>query len=131
MVPRAFIVGLSGATLSAEERSFLRDARPWGLILFKRNVETPAQVKALTASFREAVAVDAPVLIDQEGGRVQRLGPPHWPAYPSGAVYGHLYDRDREAGLRAARLGARLIAADLSSLGIDVDCLPVADVPME
>src|SRR5882757_7206938 len=128
MMPRAFITGLAGATLTAEERSFLRDARPWGLILFKRNVETPAQVGALTAAFRDAVGADAPVLVDQEGGRVQRLGPPHWAVYPSAATYGRLYDRDREAGLSAARLGARLIAADLLALGIDVDCLPVADV---
>jgi beta-N-acetylhexosaminidase len=69
------------------------------------------------------------VLIDQEGGRVQRLAPPHWPAYPAGEVYGRLYDRDRASGLAAARLGARLIAADLEALGIDVDCLPLADVP--
>src|SRR5882724_457733 len=109
MMARAFITGLTGATLTAEERSFLRDAQPWGLILFNRNVETPAQVKALTAAFREAVGADAPVLIDQEGGRVQRLGPPHWAAYPSGSDYGRIYDRDREAGLNAARLGARLI----------------------
>ena len=72
----------------------------------------------------------APVLIDQEGGRVQRLGPPHWPAYPPGAAYGRIYDRDRAAGLAAARLGARLIAADLTELGINVDCLPLADVPV-
>jgi beta-N-acetylhexosaminidase len=130
MMPRAFITGLTGATLTAEERSFLRDARPWGLILFKRNVETPAQLSALTAAFRDAVGADAPVLVDQEGGRVQRLGPPHWAVYPSAATYGRLYDRDREAGLSAARLGARLIAADLLALGIDVDCLPVADVPV-
>jgi beta-N-acetylhexosaminidase len=130
MMSRAFITGLTGATLTAEERSFLREARPWGLILFARNVETPAQVNALTAAFREAVGADAPVLIDQEGGRVQRLGPPHWPVYPSGSIYGRLYDRNHDAGLRAVRLGARLIATDLLSLGIDVDCLPVADVPV-
>ena len=80
---------------------------------------------------REAVGrADAPVLVDQEGGRVQRLGPPHWPNYPPGAPYGALYDRDRDAGLAAARLGARLIAHDLRALGIDVDCLPLADVPV-
>jgi beta-N-acetylhexosaminidase len=107
----------------------VREARPWGLILFKRNVETADQVAALTASFRDAVGTDAPVLVDQEGGRVQRLGPPHWPSYPAAAVYGRLYERDRAAALDAARLGARLIADDLHQLGIDVDCLPVADVP--
>ncbi|MBV9261771.1 MAG: glycoside hydrolase family 3 protein, partial [Pseudolabrys sp.] len=70
-----------------------------------------------------------PILVDQEGGRVQRLGPPHWPAYPPGAIFGELYDRDRPAGIALARLGARLIASDLRPLGIDVDCLPLADVP--
>ena len=127
---RAFITGVSGTTLTANERAFLREAQPWGLILFTRNVETPAQVAALTASFRDVVGADAPVLVDQEGGRVQRLGPPHWPGYPAGAVYGRLYERDRAGALRAAHLGARLIAADLRPLGIDVDCLPLADVPV-
>jgi len=130
MAARAFITGLAGATLARDERAFLREARPWGLILFKRNISDPAQVNDLVASFREAVGRTAPVLIDQEGGRVQRLGPPHWPVYPPGSAYGRIYDRDAEAGLAAARLGARLIAADLFALGIDVDCLPLADVPV-
>jgi beta-N-acetylhexosaminidase len=77
-----------------------------------------------------AGAVDAPVLIDQEGGRVQRLGPPHWPAYPPGAAFGRLYDIDPTLGLAAARLSARLIADDLLPLGVTVDCLPLADVPI-
>jgi beta-N-acetylhexosaminidase len=128
---RAFIAGLSGVALTADERAFLRDAAPWGLILFKRNIDTPAQVRALTHDFRDAVGrTEAPILIDQEGGRVQRLKPPQWPAYPPGAAYGLLYDRDPAQGLAAARLGARLIAADLAALGIDVDCLPLADVPV-
>src|ERR1044071_8690015 len=130
MATRACIVGVSGTVLADAERAFLRDAQPWGLILFKRNVETPAQVAALTASFREAVGRDAPVLIDQEGGRVQRLGPPHWPAYPPGAVFGSLYDVEPKLGLKAARLSTRLIAADLAELGVPVDCLPLADVPV-
>jgi beta-N-acetylhexosaminidase len=129
MSARAFITGLSGPQLTPDERSFFREADPWGLILFKRNVQDIPQVSALVDSFREAVGRKAPVLIDQEGGRVQRLGPPHWPVYPAGAFYGDLYDRDQDAGLHAAWLGARLIAADLNALGIDVDCLPVADVP--
>jgi beta-N-acetylhexosaminidase len=129
-MPRAFITGLSGTALTPEERSFLRQADPWGLILFKRNVETPDQLHALIADFREAIGrVEAPVLVDQEGGRVQRLGPPHWPIYPAGAVYGRIFDLNREQALEAARLGGRLIAADLAPLGIDVDCLPLADVP--
>jgi beta-N-acetylhexosaminidase len=127
----AFITGLSGLTLAQSERAFLRDASPWGLILFRRNVEAPDQVKRLVAEFRSAVGRDdAPVLIDQEGGRVQRLQPPQWRAYPPGAAYAELYERDAATGLAAARLGARLIAADLAALGISVDCLPLADVPV-
>jgi beta-N-acetylhexosaminidase len=130
MSARAFITGLSGTTLTPEERAFLREADPWGLILFKRNIDTPAQVARLTASLREALGRQAPILVDQEGGRVQRLGPPRWPAYPPGAAYGHLYQRDAAAGCKAANLGARLIGADLAAVGIDVDCLPIADVPV-
>ena len=131
MPSRAFITGASGPELTASERDFLRAERPWGFILFKRNVENPAQVTRLVAELRETVGEpDAPVLIDQEGGRVQRLGPPHWPAYPPGAVFGSLYDRDPALGLKAARLSNRLIAADLAELGITVDCLPLADVPV-
>src|SRR4030088_2915386 len=127
MMPRAFITGLTGATLTAEERSFLRDVRPWGLILFKRNVETPAQVSVLTGAFRDAVGADAPVLVDQEGGRVQRLGPPHWAVYPSGASYLSALG-DVEAAGKLVRLTAQLIANDLLAVGINVDCLPVFDV---
>ena len=116
--------------MTAQERAFLREARPWGLILFKRNIDNRKQVSELIAESRFVLGRQAPVLIDQEGGRVQRLGPPHWPAYPPGAVYGQIHDRDPAAGLAAARLGARLIAADLSEIGIDVDCLPLADVPV-
>jgi len=131
MSTRAFITGVSGTELTAAEREFIRDQRPWGFILFKRNVATPAQVAALVAELRAvAEAPDAPILIDQEGGRVQRLGPPHWPAYPPGAVFSTLYDTDSALGLTAARLSARLIAADLADLGITVDCLPLADVPV-
>jgi beta-N-acetylhexosaminidase len=131
MSTRAFITGVSGTELTAVEREFIRDQRPWGFILFKRNVASPAQVAALVAELRSSAgAPDAPVLIDQEGGRVQRLGPPHWPVYPPGATYGALYDHDPAAGLAAARLGARLIAQDLQPLGINVDCLPLADVPV-
>jgi beta-N-acetylhexosaminidase len=131
MPSRAFITGVSGPELTASERDFLRAERPWGFILFKRNVDSPAQVTRLAAELRETVGKpDAPVLIDQEGGRVQRLGPPHWPAYPPGAVFGSLYDRDPALGLKAARLSNRLIAADLAELGITVDCLPLADVPV-
>jgi beta-N-acetylhexosaminidase len=130
MAARAFITGLAGLALAADERAFLREAQPWGLIVFKRNISTPQQVSELIQSFRDAVGWHAPVLVDQEGGRVQRLGPPHWPAYPPGARYGALYDREPASGLAAARLAGHLIAADLMALGIDVDCLPIADVPV-
>jgi beta-N-acetylhexosaminidase len=132
MSKRAFITGISGLELSAAEREFIRTEQPWGFILFKRNIETSAQVALLVRELR-AVANDAeaPVLIDQEGGRVQRLGPPNWPVYPAGAVFGALYDVDPTLGLTAARLSARLIADDLTGLGVTVDCLPLADVPVE
>jgi beta-N-acetylhexosaminidase len=98
--------------------------------LFKRNIVDPSQLKELIEQFRTIRGDDAPVLIDQEGGRVQRMGPPHWPAYPAGAVYGELYRLDPARGLRAAWLGARLMAADLAAVGITIDCLPLADVPV-
>src|SRR5476651_833620 len=131
MAARAFITGLAGLTLTAAERAFVREAQPWGLIIFKRNISNPAQVTELTKSFRDAVGRDAPVLVDQEGGRVQRLGPPHWSVYPPGARYGELYDREQSIGLACSRLAGHLIAADLINVGIDVDCLPIADVPVE
>jgi beta-N-acetylhexosaminidase len=131
MSTRAFITGVSGLELSAEEREFIRSERPWGFILFKRNIETPAQAARLVRELRDAVGESgAPVLIDQEGGRVQRFGPPHWPVYPAGAVFGTLYDIDPALGLTAARLSSRLIAADLLETGVTVDCLPLADVPV-
>ena len=99
-MPKALIIDVAGLSLTPQERTFLREADPWGFILFKRNVGTPDRLRALIDSMREAVGrADAPVLIDQEGGRVQRLGPPHWPAYPAGAAYGRIYDRDPAAGV--------------------------------
>jgi beta-N-acetylhexosaminidase len=130
MTARAFISGMAGTAIDPDEAGFIREARPWGLILFKRNVENPVQVKALTDHFRDLVGWNAPVLVDQEGGRVQRLGPPHWPVYPPGATYAALYETDPASGLEAARLGGRLLAEDLVAVGIDVDCVPVADVPV-
>src|SRR6186713_1613181 len=131
MSTRAFITGVSGTVLTAAEREFIRGTRPWGFILFKRNVEAPDQVSALVDELRNCLGeAEAPVLIDQEGGRVARLAPPHWPVYPPGAVFGALYDLDKTLGLQAARISARLIAADLIDLGITVDCLPLADVPV-
>jgi beta-N-acetylhexosaminidase len=128
---RAFICGLKGQALTAEERSFLRDAQPWGVILFKRNVESPQQVRALVSQLRDALgSAEAPVLVDQEGGRVQRLGPPHWRAYPAAAVF-ESAGVDPAARERLAWLGARLIAHDLREAGITVDCMPVLDAPVE
>ena len=100
MASRAFICGLQGTELSGDERAFLQDARPWGVILFKRNIDNPIQIRRLCAAAREALGrEDAPVLIDQEGGRVQRIGPPHLRAYPAGAVYGRLYAMDPLLGV--------------------------------
>ncbi len=128
---KAFITGLAGLTLTEDERAFLKAERPFGLILFRRNVEAPDQIRALVAEARMAAGdPDLPVLIDQEGGRVQRLGPPRWRRYPPGRHFGTLYAADPDTGLEAARLGARLIADDLRALGITVDCLPVLDVPV-
>jgi beta-N-acetylhexosaminidase len=127
---KAFITGVAGTELGTEERAFVASERPWGFILFKRNVETPAQIAALTKQLREALGEpEAPVFIDQEGGRVQRLGPPNWSSYPAGAIFGQLYDIAPEIGMTAARLSARLIADDLLRIGVTVDCLPLADVP--
>nr|WP_319387371.1 beta-N-acetylhexosaminidase [uncultured Roseibium sp.] len=126
---KAFVSGCAGVTLTRDEIAFFREADPWGLILFARNVETRDQLRALTSAFREAVdRQDAPVLVDQEGGRVQRLKAPNWPKYPAPKLYGDLYRKDAETGLRAAWLGARLIASDLFEVGITIDCLPCLDV---
>src|SRR5919197_548260 len=129
---KAVILGCAGKARSADERAFYRDERPWGFILFARNIGEPSEIADLVASLRDSVGrPDAPVFIDQEGGRVQRMRPPTAPNYPSGAALGALYRADREAGLRAAWLTARLHAFDLARFGIDVDCLPVLDVPIE
>ncbi|MDQ8728814.1 beta-N-acetylhexosaminidase [Bradyrhizobium sp. LHD-71] len=128
---KAFICGVGGLALTEAERGFLHAEQPWGFILFKRNVSNRAQVIELVSELRSSVGrPDAPVLIDQEGGRVQRLGPPEWPTYPCGDVFSRLYDESAELGLRAAYLTARLIAEDLAELGVTVDCLPLADVPV-
>jgi len=127
---RAFITGLAGLKLLDEEREFLREHQPFGLILFKRNIEDKAQVTELVAEALRELAPEALVLVDQEGGRVQRFGPPNWPAYPPGAVFGKIYDRDPKLGMAAAWLGARLMASDLLPMGINTDCIPLADVPV-
>ena len=128
----AFISGCAGLALTPAEQSFFGRTNPFGLILFKRNCETPAQLKALTDSFRAAVGRrNAPVFVDQEGGRVQRLGPPleAWRKYPAARAYGEVYGRCRLTGLRAARNVGRLMAEDLIEAGITANCVPVLDVP--
>ena len=127
--PKAIIFGCAGPRLGADERAFFRDADPLGFILFRRNIENPNQVRDLVGELRESVGrSDAPVLIDQEGGRVARLGAPHWPVLPPARAIGLLAERDREAGLRAARTAARCIGGMLGPLGIDVACAPVVDL---
>ncbi|MEO1317591.1 MAG: beta-N-acetylhexosaminidase [Pseudomonadota bacterium] len=125
--PAAFITGLAGLQLSADERRFLAEAQPWGLILFARNVETPRQVAALVDDARSALGREAPVLIDQEGGRVARLRPPHWLGWPP--VRETVDTLPLEEAARALRLRFSIIAAELRALGIDVDCMPLLDVP--
>ncbi|TAN51660.1 MAG: beta-N-acetylhexosaminidase [Rhodospirillales bacterium] len=130
-LPRAAIVGIAGSTLSAEERRLFAETQPLGFILFARNVIDKMQVKALVDDLRSTVEHNAPILIDQEGGRVQRLKPPVWRQAPPSKVFGDLAGRDIEAGRRAARLNALLIGRELAELGIDVDCAPVVDVPVD
>src|SRR5271154_2109428 len=126
------IYGCSGTELTDDERAFFSDAKPWGFILFGRNIADREQVRSLVDSMRATVNdAHAPVLIDQEGGRVARLKPPHWKERPAAARFGALHDVAAETAAEAAYLHARLIAHDLFDLGINVDCMPVLDVPVE
>ena len=126
------IVGCAGPSLSDAERALFAAHRPAGLILFKRNCRSPDQVRALVAAFRDAVGRHRlPVLIDQEGGRVVRLGAPHWREPPAARLFGELAERDWAAGAEALTLNCRLIADDLAGLGITVDCLPLLDLPAD
>ncbi|MCE7997943.1 MAG: beta-N-acetylhexosaminidase [Rhodobiaceae bacterium] len=124
------IYGCLDLALTDAEKRFFRESDPWGFIIFARNIDDPDQVRALTSEFRETVGWNAPVLIDQEGGRVARLRPPHWRSYPPGRRYGEIYATSPSEGLSAARLGAQLIALELRDVGVDVDCIPVLDVPV-
>jgi beta-N-acetylhexosaminidase len=128
---RAFTCGCAGLSLTHDEREFMRRFRPWGLILFGRNVQNRAQLTALTAQFREITGrEDAPVFIDQEGGRVRRMKEPEWRPHPPAAAFDKLAcSADEKA--RLVREGARLIAHDLAEVGVNVDCMPVLDVPVE
>lgn len=129
---KSMILGCAGKSLTREEIRFYRNECPWGFILFARNVSEPEQIRDLVASMRDCVErPDAPVFIDQEGGRVQRLRPPLAPNYPAGAALGALWRDDHDEGVRAARLLGRLHAFDLMKYGLTADCLPVLDVPVE
>ena len=123
------IFGLQGLTLSDEEAAFFHDVRPWGIILFARNIESRDQLRALTDDLREKSGnAHLPILIDQEGGRVARLKPPLVPAYPPMGLYGELFKKDKAAAVEAARLGAALLAQDLFALGISINCAPCLDL---
>ncbi|MEX3009210.1 beta-N-acetylhexosaminidase [Hoeflea sp. TYP-13] len=129
---KAMILGCGGLELTDEERAFYKAERPWGFILFARNISEPNQIVDLVAGLRDCVGrPDAPVLIDQEGGRVQRIKPPLVPSYPPARAIGEIYSKNPDNGLRAAWLMARLYAFDLSAFGINVDCLPVLDIPVD
>jgi beta-N-acetylhexosaminidase len=129
MAPLAAIFGCAGPQLGAAERDFFARANPTGFILFARNVEAPAQLRALAAALRQSVGrEDAPVLVDQEGGRVQRLKPPHWRAAPAPGRFGELAARDPAKAAEAVRLNARLIAGELAALGIDTVGSPSLDL---
>lgn len=128
--PLAAIFGCAGKALTDAEKSFFTHANPLGFILFARNVDTPEQVKALVADLRDSVGRNAPVLIDQEGGRVQRLRPPHWRSAPPLRQFGDLYGVDPVRAAKALRLNMQTIGAELADLGIDIDCAPCLDVPV-
>lgn len=126
---QAAIYGCAGLQLTEDERRFFRTHNPFGLILFARNIDHPAQVQALIADFKTSVSHDNPlVLVDQEGGRVARLRPPYWPEYPAAQSIGVAYRKDQEIGIQLARAVGRLIAADLFALGFNVACAPVLDL---
>ena len=128
-VPGAVIFGCAGPEVTPDEATLFQTVDPLGFILFSRNCETPEQVGRLVSQLRDCVdRADAPVLIDQEGGSVRRLGPPHWDDVPAAAQFGAIYEHDRERAREAAELAGRLIAAQLAPLGITVDCAPVLDV---
>lgn len=127
-VPQAVIYGLSGPVLTADERAFFKESDPFGFILFARNCENPDQLKALTASLQDVLGRAVPILIDQEGGRIQRLRAPLWRDYPAAQTFGDLYREDPDAALAALRENFSALAAELMAHGVNVDCAPVLDV---
>ena len=126
MAPRAAILAPAGLRLPEAERAFFREADPWGFILFARNIADPEQVRRLTGGLRDAVGREAPILIDQEGGRVQRMGPPYWRDWKP--VLGLFDGADEDSALEATRLRYRIIADELRAVGVDVNCAPLLDV---
>ncbi len=124
----ACITSISGPSLLAEERAFLREAQPWGVILMGRSCVSRAQVRALTADIKDALGRDALIFIDQEGGRVARLKAPEWPKFPAAGVYGALYMTDPDAAIEACHLGHLLMGMELAGLGIQADCAPCGDL---
>jgi beta-N-acetylhexosaminidase len=125
----ACILGCAGPILSVEEAAFFRDAKPWGFILFARNIQSADQTRALIQDLRAAIDDDgAPILVDQEGGRVQRLKPPLARLRPPAARFGELYAIDPEAAIEAVFLNHRLLAHELAALGFDADCAPCVDL---
>ncbi len=127
MIPAIF--GLSGLTLNAEERAFFKDADPAGYILFGRNIETRAQVRALTDELRAIHGRERLLItIDQEGGRVARMRPPEWPSYPAGALFDQLYDIAPASAIEAARVNAQAMGHDLAEAGITCTHAPLLDV---
>ncbi len=130
--PLPVVFGCSRTALTPLERNFFKIANPFGFILFKRNCESPDQVRWLIKELRQAVGrEDVPILIDQEGGRVARLQPPHWPQHPPARAFGAMYERDAEWGAEAMQLYARIVAHELWQLGVIINCAPVVDLFIE
>ena len=131
MTLKAFITGVAGPLLLEEEKAFFKDTRPCGLIVFDRNIENKDQLKRLVEDYREAVGSERQfILIDQEGGRIQRMRAPHWKKWPAGASYGELYKRDPVAAKRGAELVYQMMSEELVEMGINVNCVPLLDIPV-
>lgn len=127
--PRACILGVEGTELSNWEKGFFREADPYGFILFARNIADQKQVRALNNQLREVVGnINVPIFVDQEGGRVMRLKPPHWRKIPAAGVFGQLFEAAPENAREAAYINARLMAADLRDAGFNITCAPVLDI---
>ncbi|HEX9931229.1 MAG TPA: glycoside hydrolase family 3 N-terminal domain-containing protein, partial [Allosphingosinicella sp.] len=126
MLPAVF--GLSGTALTPDERAFFREAEPAGYILFARNCADPEQLRALTAALRDLHGRDVLVMVDQEGGRVVRLKPPHWPAFPAAEAFARLYEKAPMSAIEAARANAEAMAILLAGAGVTMNCAPVLDL---